>query len=218
MKQLKLGFVWTSLCSDFYLLVVNNQLSFSWRFQTLLIMKSSWQKITCFFPLNVFIIIKVLSPQQVILWLQICILQSHLLQKFLYLKLIICPLPNKVGMLWKKRCAGLKYSWRSKMEYWLLFTIDCIGFHEKENWLLKEKPKSLQMLGFGKEGENRCCLMICFHEMSALALKLQSWFDGKLQEAAHLWLTLPSTKKIDLRRNWVDADLITHTHTQRSLK
>lgn len=106
---------------------------------------------------------------------------------------------------------GLKYSWGSKNGYWLLFRKGCIGFHGDKNWLLKEKTKSLQMLCFGKEGENQLCLMICFHEMSALALKLQSWFDGKLQEAAHLWLTLPSNKKIDLRHNWVDADLIAHT-------
>ena len=105
---------------------------------------------------------------------------------------------------------GFKYSWRSKNDYWILFTIDCIGFHGNETWLLKEKPKSHQTLHFGKEGENWHCLMICFREMSALAPKLRSWFDGKLQEAAHLWLTLPSNKKIDLRRNWVDADLIAH--------
>lgn len=130
----------------------------------------------------------------------------------LYWKWIICLLPNKVRILLEQKVhSGLKYSWRSKNDCWLLFTTDCIGFHRDKNWLLKEKPKSLQTLRFGKEGESWHCLMICFHEMSALALKLQSWFDGKLQEAAHLWLTLPSNKKIDLRHNWVDADLIAHT-------
>lgn len=106
---------------------------------------------------------------------------------------------------------GLKYSWKSKND---LLTFVYYRLHWlSQRWELafKEKPKSLRTLHFGKEGENQHSLMICFHEMSALALKLQSWFDGKLQEAAHLWLTLPSNKKIDLRHNWVDADLIAHT-------
>lgn len=170
-------------------------------------------------------IIVVLSSQQVGLLLQISTLKSHANILFLA-KLPLLKIGNqsvlyiyKVRMLLEKKVhRGLKYSWRFKSDYWLLFTIGCFGFHVEENWLLKEKPKSLRMLGFGKEGENRHCLMICFHEMSALALKLQSWFDGKLQEAAHLWLTLPSNKKIDLRHNWVDADLIAQTHTRTHTK